>query len=338
MPTTHQLPYEKVKRERITKVEAQTDESRGCRPDQRPMAELVDYGIVNIDKPSGPTSHQVADFVRRILDVSRTGHSGTLDPAVTGLLPVATGKATRIVQLLLPAGKEYVALMHIHADVPEDRLRSSCASFVGRISQLPPVRSAVKRQVRSRSVYYLDILEIQGRDVLFVAGTEAGTYIRKLIHDIGRHLGCGAHMTELRRTRVGPFTEKTLVTLQDLTDAWHYYHEEGNEAMLRRYIQPIEQAAEHLPKVWLLDTTVDSVCHGASLYRPGIAAFHSSIVAGDTVALLTLKEELVGYGTARCTSGEMAAPHGVAVQVEKVFMKPGTYPPAKKPEQPSPPS
>src|SRR3989338_8573953 len=173
MQATHQLPYEKVKRERIVKVEAQTDESRGCRPDQRPIAELIDYGIVNIDKPSGPTSHQVADFVRRILTVSRTGHSGTLDPAVTGLLPTATGRATRIVQLLLPAGKEYIALMHLHADVPEDRLRKACASFVGRISQLPPVRSAVKRQVRSRSVYYLDIMEIAGRDVLFTTGTEA---------------------------------------------------------------------------------------------------------------------------------------------------------------------
>lgn len=330
MPKKHRLPYEKVKRERVDRVESKTDPAYGCAPDKRKTEVLADYAIVNVDKPSGPTSHQIADYVRKILKVEKAGHSGTLDPAVTGLLPIAIGRATRLVQLLLPAGKEYVAVMHLHADVPEQKLRKACKKFVGRIEQLPPVRSAVKRQRRMRSVYYLDILEIVGRDVLFVAGTEAGTYIRKLVHDIGKDLGCGAHMSDLRRTRVGPFTEESLVTLHDLADAWHYYREEGKEAMLRKFLQPVENAVRHLPKVWILDAAVDSICHGASLYKPGIAAFDSQILPGDTVALLTLKGELIGYGTARCTSGEMAGQHGTAVRTEKVFMLPGTYPAMKK--------
>lgn len=333
MPKKHQkhkLPYERVKRERIDRVESKTDPAYGCAPDKRPIEVLADYAVVNIDKPSGPTSHQVADYVRRILKVKKTGHSGTLDPGVTGLLPIAIGRATRLVQLLLPAGKEYIAVMYLHGDVPEAKLRKACKKFVGRIEQLPPVRSAVKRQKRMRTIYYLDILEIVERDVLFVAGTEAGTYIRKLVHDIGKELGCGAHMSDLRRTRVGPFTEESLVTLHDLADAWHYYKEEGKETMLRKFLQPVESAVQHLPKVWVLDAAVDSICHGASLYKPGVAAFDSQILPADMVALLTLKDELIGYGTARCTSGEMVGKHGTAVRIEKVFMLPGTYPRMKK--------
>lgn len=330
MSKKHRLPYEKVKRERVERVESKTDPAYGCAPDKRPTEVLADYAVVNVDKPSGPTSHQIADYVRKILKVEKAGHSGTLDPAVTGLLPIAIGRATRLVQLLLPAGKEYVAVMHLHADVPEQNLRKACKKFVGRIEQLPPVRSAVKRRLRMRSVYYLDILEIVERDVLFVAGTEAGTYIRKLVHDIGKDLGCGAHMSDLRRTRVGPFTEDSLVTLHDLADACYYYQEERKETMLRKFLQPVENAVRHLPKVWILDAAVDCICHGASLYKPGIAAFDSQILPGDMVALLTLKGEFIGYGTARCTSGEMAGQHGTAVKIEKVFMLPGTYPGTKK--------
>ena len=321
------LPYEKVRRERLVKTAAESDPRFGCRPEERPAAQLLDYGIVNIDKPEGPTSHQVADYAKRIIGAKKAGHSGTLDPGVTGVLPVAMGRATRIVQLLLTAGKEYVAVMHVHDAVPEQQLRATLRRFEGRIEQLPPVRSAVKRALRVRSVYHLEVLEIAERDVLFTASVEAGTYIRKLIHDIGRELRCGAHMADLRRTRAGPFTEESLVTLQDFADAVHYFRD-GNDKMLLRCMQPVERAVEHLPKVWVLDAAVETLCHGSDLFLPGISAFHSGIVAGHTVALMTLKEELIGYGTARCTSGEMVAPHGLAVKSEKIFMLPGTYPKA----------
>lgn len=320
------LPFEQTERKILVRKEAQTDEKYGCKPEERKTEEIIDYGIVNVDKPKGPTSHQVSDFVQKILGINKSGHSGTLDPAVTGVLPIALGRATRIVQALLTAGKEYVAIMHLHKEVEEEKLRETINKyFIGRIEQLPPLKSSVKRQLRTRSVYYLDILEIDGKDVLFKVGTEAGTYIRKLIHDIGKKLGTGAHMAELRRTKAGPFDETTLSTLHELTDAYYFWKEEGNEKFIRKVIQPVENGAKHLPKVWVFDTTVKSLCHGVDLKVPGISKVHSNINKDDIVAIMTLKDELVALGAAQMNSGEMLGEKGIAVKTEKVFMKPGAY-------------
>ncbi len=331
---TGKLPFETTKRDILVKKESETSERFGTLPENRHADVLLNYGIVNIDKPRGPTSHQVSDYVKKITGVSKAGHSGTLDPKVTGVLPVALGNGTRIVQSLLPAGKEYVALMHLHKDMPGGKVVHTCKEFIGKISQLPPIKSSVKRQVRSRSIYYLDIIEIDGRDVLFRAGTQAGTYIRKLIHDIGQKLGCGAHMAELRRTKAGPFDESTLVTLQELADACHFYRENGSEGYLRKVIQPLESAVVHLPKVWVMDTTVDSLCHGASLKIPGICRIESGIEPGDAVAVMTLKEELIALGRAAMGSKEMFIKEkGIAVSAHKVFMKTGVYPRIEKQTQ-----
>ncbi len=320
------LPFEKFKRENIIKREGETDSSVGCTPKKRPIPQLIDMGAVNIDKPKGPTSHQVSDFVQRILGIEKAGHSGTLDPAVTGVLPIALGRGTRIVQALLPAGKEYVAVMHLHKEVPEEQLRKVCKSFVGEIEQLPPIKSSVKRQLRIRNVYYLNIYEIDGQDVLFKTGTQAGTYIRKLIHDIGKKLGCGAHMAELRRTKAGPFSEGTLVTLQDLADAFHYWKDEGKEDALRKHLQPVENGIAHLPKIWVFDQTVSALCHGIDLKVPGISKFTSPMQKGEMVALLTLKGELVALGTTKMDAKELAkAEKGVAATTDKVFMLPEVY-------------
>ena len=213
------LPFEEVKRDILVKREAETSPKFGCKPEDRTAEQLLNLGIINIDKPKGPTSHQVSAYVQKILDSCKGGHSGTLDPKVTGVLPTAVGKATRIVQALLVAGKEYVCLMHVHKELPQDQIFKVMKEFTGKITQLPPVKSAVKRQWRERSVYYIDVLDIVGQDVLFIIGCQAGTYIRKICHDIGKSLGCGAHMAELRRTKAGPFSESTLVSLHDLTDA-----------------------------------------------------------------------------------------------------------------------
>src|SRR3989339_2142654 len=221
------LPFERTERKILVRKEAETDEKYGCNPNDRKTEEIVNYGIVNIDKPKGPTSHQVSDYMQKILHINKAGHSGTLDPAVTGVLPVALDRATRIVQGLLTAGKEYVAIMHLHKEVEEKLLRDTIQKyFIGKIMQLPPIKSSVKRQLRPRTIYYLDILEIDGKEVLFKVGTEAGTYIRKLIHDLGQKLKVGAHMAELRRTKAGPFDESTLFTMQELIDAYYYWKEE----------------------------------------------------------------------------------------------------------------
>jgi len=325
------LPFEEIKRNVLVRRRSVTSSKFGCEPDKRHIKELINYGIVNIDKPPGPTSHQVSAYLQKILNISKAGHSGTLDPGVTGVLPIATGRATRIVQTLLKAGKEYVGLMHIHKEIPEHKVYQICNEFVGKIMQMPPIKSAVKRRLRERQVYYFDIIEIEGKDVLFKVGCQAGTYIRKLVHDIGQKLGCGAHMAELRRTKVGPFNENiNLITLQDLTDAFYYYKEENNEKYLRYCIQPIENAVKHLPKVYVLDSAVDSLCHGANLNLPGISKLDSGINIQDIVAIMTLKGELICYGIAKLDSEEMLDEKGFAVKTEKVFMLPGTYPMIEK--------
>ena len=310
----------------LIRKEAETNYDFGCKPEERKTEEIVNYGIVNIDKPKGPTSHQVSDYVQRILSINKSGHSGTLDPAVTGVLPVALGRATRIVQGLLTAGKEYVAIMHLHKEVEEKKLREIIQNnFVGKIMQMPPLKSSVKRQLRPRTVYFFEIIEIVDKDVLFKVGTEAGTYIRKLIHDIGIKLKIGAHMAELRRTKAGPFDESTLFTLHELADAYYFWKEEKNDKFIRKAIQPIENGVNHMRKIWVFDTTVESICHGVDLKVPGISKLNDQINNDETVAILTLKDELIALGIARMTSKEMLGEKGIAVQIEKVFMQPGIY-------------
>lgn len=325
------LPFEKIKRNILVRKEAETSAKFGCDPNKRTAEELIKYGVVNINKPRGPTSHQVSAFVQQILKIPKAGHSGTLDPNVTGVLPIALYRATKTAQALLKAGKEYVGIMHIHSSVPEEKIKTAVDTFIGKITQLPPVRSAVKRVERVRNIYYFKILEIEDKDVLFVVGCQAGTYIRKLCHDIGARLGCGAQMTELRRTKAGPFKEDTLVTLQDLQDAFWYYKNKNDDTELKKIILPMERAVEHLPKIWILDTAVNTLCHGANLKTPGISKVESEIQKEEIVAVFTLKNELVALGIAQMTSSEMLkAEKGLAVRTDKVFMEPGVYPRIEK--------
>ncbi len=312
------LPAEKFDRKILIKVE---EEGKfGIKPENRPVEQIMNYGIINIDKPKGPTSHQVSDYLQKILHISKSGHSGTLDPAVTGCLTIATGKATRIVQALLSAGKEYVALMHLHHEIDTKTIKKAFKKMTGTIRQLPPIKSAVKRQYRYRKIYYIEILEIEGQDVLFKIGCEAGTYIRKYIHDFGELVGTGAHMQELRRSKVGPFNEETLVTLQDLTDAYFYWKEEKKEDLLRKYIQPIESATVHLPKVWVSDSAIKSLVNGASLNIPGVVKLHDQIEPDQMVAVMTLKNELIALGKSKLTSKKILEQEkGIAVNISKVF-------------------
>ncbi len=323
----NKLPFEKIKREVLIKKQAETAPEIGQDINKRPVDELINYGIINLDKPKGPTSHQVSDYVQRILKIKKSGHSGTLDPGVTGVLPIATEIATRVVQALLKAGKEYVGIMHLHKEVDEKLLKKTLKEFTGKIKQKPPLKSAVKRVERFREIYYLEIMEIENKDVLFRVGCEAGTYIRKLIHDIGKKLEVGAHMAELRRTKAGPFNEdKNPATLQDLADAYHFWKEENNEKFIRYCIQPIEAAIQHLPKIWVFDTTVDPLCHGSDLKIPGISKLDSGIEPDQAVAILTLKDELIAIGTAKLTSKKIIENNkGIAVLTHKVFMKPDLY-------------
>ena len=312
----------------LIKAESVTDPDHGCDPRERPIREHIQKGVVNLDKPMGPTSHEIDSWVKKILHVEKTGHGGTLDPRVTGVLPMGIEKATRVIQMLLGAPKEYVCLMRLHENVGEEDVRNILQEFTGKIFQLPPLKSAVKRELRVRRIYYVKILELEGKDVLFRVGCEGGTYIRKYCHDIGEALGCGAHMAELRRTISGPFHEdETLKTLQDLTDAYHTWIDDGDESELRECILPMETAVSHLPKIVVRDSAVDAICHGADLASGGILSLSPQIDRGNRVAIMTLKGELVAAGESMETSGGIhKADGGIMVKTEKVFMQPATYP------------
>ena len=317
----------------LIKSKSKTNPDYGCNPYERPIEEHISKGVINLDKPSGPSSHEVDSWVKRILHVNKTGHGGTLDPKVTGVLPIGIDTATRVSQLLLPAGKEYVCLMTMHKEMPEDQVYEIFDQFTGKIYQTPPVKSAVKRELRVRTIYYATIYEIKGKDVLFRVGCEAGTYIRTLCHDIGEALGCGAHMAELRRTRSGPFNERNddLVNLHDLTDAYHFWVEDGDESYLRNAIKPMEVAADHLPQIFIKDSAVEAICQGAKLAAGGISMLSKGIKRGDLVAIKSLKGELVASGIALASTEEiMNADSGLVVNTNKVFMQPGVYPMAWK--------
>jgi H/ACA ribonucleoprotein complex subunit 4 len=322
--------YEDKELKLLVKKEAKTSDKFGKNPGDRTVKELLDTGIININKFSGPTSHQVSAYVKEILKLKKAGHSGTLDPKVTGVLPVAISRATKVLQTFLPAGKEYVCIMHIHKEVSNEQLDAVFKKFIGKIKQLPPLKSAVKRQWRFREIYYLKLLEQDKQDVLFRVGCEAGTYIRKLVHDIGQDLGCGAHMAQLIRTKAGPFTDKDMYSLQDLADAFHYYNE-GNEKYIMKIVKPIDYSLPHVLRVYVLDTTVDTICHGATLKIPGLSKIQEGIGKDDTVAIFTLKDELIALGTAlMCSKDMMRKNRGIAIKTSKVFMPTGTYPKVEK--------
>lgn len=312
----------------LIKAESETDPRYGCPPEDRPIREHISKGVINLDKPSGPTSHEVDAWVKRILRVKKTGHGGTLDPKVTGILPIGIDHATRVIQLLLSARKEYVCLMRLHDKIEEAKIYDIFQEFQGKIYQTPPLKSAVKRDLRVRNIYYADILEIDGKNVLFRIGCESGTYIRKYCHDIGEALGFGAHMAELRRTGVGPFREdETLKNLHDLTDAYHLWIEEENEILLRDCILPMEAAVTHIPKIIIRDSAVDAICHGADLASGGILSLDADIKKNKTVIIQTIKGELVASGESLRTSLEIyTANKGLMIDIKKVFMEPGTYP------------
>lgn len=211
--------------------------------------------------------------------------------------------------------------MHLHKPVEEKKLREIIKKFIGKIQQLPPIKSAVKRELRTREIYEFEILEIKDQDVLFRVKCQAGTYIRKLCSEIGKELGVGAHMAELRRTQAGTFTEKdNLISLNDLQDAYHFY-KEGNSKFLEYCLQPIEKAITHLPKCWILDTTIESLSHGRDLAIPGISKLEN-FRKGEIVAIMTLKEELVAVGEALMSAVEInTKDKGMAIEVKKVFIE-----------------
>ena len=247
---------------------------------------------------------------------------------MTGVLPTALEEATKVIQALLLAGKEYICVMKLHSQVPEDRTKAVLDEFHGTIYQRPPVRASVKRRLRTRKIYHVNFLEMDGRNVLFKVGCEAGTYIRKLCHDIGEVLGCGAHMQELRRTRAGPFVEdEGLVTLHDVSYMFARWQETRDENLLRRFIYPMEKSLELVPKIYVRDSAVDALCHGAHLAAPGVLSLDAEIKPNDAVAVFTQKGEAVALSKALVSTEKiLKMNHGLVAKTQRVLMPRGVYP------------
>jgi H/ACA ribonucleoprotein complex subunit 4 len=228
----------------------------------------------------------------------------------------------------LLSGKEYVCVMRLHSDVPQNKVEKMLDEFQGPLYQRPPVRSSVKRRLRTRTIYYNKFMEMNERNVLFKVGCEAGTYIRKLCYDIGEALGSGAHMQELRRTRAGPFTEdESLVTLHDISYLFSQWQETKDETILRKFVYPMEKALTLMPKIYVRDSAVDALCHGAHLTAPGVLSLDSGIKIDDIVAVFTQKGEAVTIAKAAVsTENILKMDHGFVAKTQRVLMPRGMYP------------
>ena len=233
-----------------------------CVTDSKSVDELLEFGILNVDKPSGPTSFNVSDFVRKKLKnfgVRKTSHFGTLDPKVTGVLPIALNRACKLTGFFIGSDKTYVGIMRIHGDIEIEKIKKAIAEkFTGKIKQTPPVKSRVRRREREREIKSFEILEKNGKDVLFRSEVQGGTYIRKLISDLGDYLGIGAHMLELRRTKAGIFSERESMNLYDFEKVL----DPENKTGLKEKIIPAEIVSEIYPVVQIRDGNLKKILTG----------------------------------------------------------------------------
>ena len=280
-----------------------------------------------IDKPPGPTSHEVVAWTKRILALPKIGHSGTLDPQVSGVLPLGLGEGTKALGVLLLGPKEYHALGRLHSLPPKEKLEQTLDLFRGEIFQKPPQRSAVVRQTRTRTIYELELLEQKERLILLRVLCEAGTYIRKLYYDMGEILGPGGSMIELRRSRVHQFSEDNLVTMHQLADAFATWKETGNSNKLTEMILPIEHALSEIKSVVIRDSAIDSLCHGAQLAIPGILEISPGLNQGDLVGVYSQKGEVIALAESLLSETEIQDnTKGYAFKTKRIIMKPNTYP------------
>jgi len=305
-----------------------TNQEFGTYYDKRTVEQLLNYGLIILDKPPGPTSHEVVAWTKRILKIPKIGHSGTLDPQVSGVLPLGLGEATKALGVLLLGPKEYQAVGRLHSLISKERLDNVLKQFQGEIFQKPPQRSSVVRRTRTRTIYEMELLEQKERLLLLRVLCEAGTYIRKLLYDIGEVLGPGATMIELRRSRVHQFDEsQKLVTLHELYDAFSYWEEKKDDSKLLKFIQPIEHALSEVKSVVIRDTAVDALCHGAQLAIPGILEISPILKKGELVAIYTQKGEVVALAEALMSDYEIKdSVKGQAFQTKRIIMAASTYP------------
>jgi H/ACA ribonucleoprotein complex subunit 4 len=300
----------------ILDSEAKTDASIGKIPDMRSVEERLNSGFILLDKPAGPSSHQVASWARDMFGLERLGHGGTLDPFATGVLPLMAGKSMKLTKKILTHNKTYICVFRFASEPDAEALNEVIAKMTGRIFNVPPEISAVKIQVRSRRIFKFEQLDIKNSQMVARIECEAGTYIRTMARDMGLLLGMKVELKELRRETSGVFTLDDCVTLQELADAYWLWKECEQPEALLRIIHPVEKLLLDYPSAIVKDSAAAALAHGAPLLRPGIVSIDSNISEGRDIVINTMKGETVGLvklivssdSVKEMESGEIARP------------------------------
>jgi len=303
----------------------------GSSPLNRSIEEYVKAGCINLDKPVNPSSHEVVAWIKRILRVQKTGHSGTLDPKVSGSLIVCIEKATRLVKSQQTAGKEYVGIVRFHSPIEDAKtVAQALETMSGALFQRPPVIAAVKRNLRIRTIYESKLIEFDKKKqmAIFWVSCEAGTYVRTLCVHLGLLLGTGGIMQELRRNRSGIQSEKdNMVTMHDVIDAQYAYDHLKDESYLRRVIKPLESLLISHKRIIMKDSAVNAVCYGAKILLPGVLRYDDGIEINEQIVIVTTKGEAVALAIAQMTTAVMSTcDHGVCAKIKRVIMERDTYP------------
>ena len=303
----------------------------GSSPTQRPLEEHLKYGVINLDKPANPSSHEIVAWIKKILEVEKTGHSGTLDPKVTGCLIVCLNRATRLVKAQQSAGKEYVGIVKFHNPIPDKSVVEDCLKRLqGACFQRPPLISSVKRELRVRTIYDYKLIEFDKEKnmAIFWISCEAGTYVRTMCVHMGLLAKTGGHMQELRRVRSGILKEdESMVTMHDVLDAQYVYKQTKKEDYLRRVVRPLEILLTNYPRIVIKDSAVNAICYGAKLTVPGVLRFEANIENGKEIVLITTKGEAIAIAIAEMTSSVLAScDHGIVCKTKRVIMDRETYP------------
>jgi len=274
--------------------------------------------VVIIDKPSGHTSHEITSFVKKITGSKRSGHAGTLDPNVTGVLPVALGKATKLLRYIAGKDKVYVGIAKFRKILSKEEIEKLFSEFTGEISQIPPKKSAVRRKKRKRKVYYLKLLEVKGHLALFETKVDAGTYIRTLCTDMGKKVG-GARMEELRRTAVGNIKEEKAVTMQSLIDAMWLLKNKEDDSLLKKMLYSPDEFVS-FKKITVKDNAASALKQGAQLTVPGIISFDKKIEKGERVSIYS-EDKFIGVGVSQIDGKDFEKmKKGIAVKTERIHV------------------
>ncbi|MBT3477397.1 MAG: RNA-guided pseudouridylation complex pseudouridine synthase subunit Cbf5 [Euryarchaeota archaeon] len=311
----------------ILDAEAKTNPSIGGNPDERDVEERLASGFILLDKPAGPTSHQLASWARDLFGLERLGHGGTLDPFATGVLPLMAGKSMKLTKKILTHKKTYICVFRFASSPDEEQLQKVMKQLTGRVYNVPPEVSAVKVQVRTRKIFTFEKIEMKANDMIARVYCEAGTYIRTIARDMGLLLDMKVQLKELRRETTGVFKLEDCITMQELADAVWLWKERDQPEALLRVIHPIEKLLLDLPTATVKDSAAAALAHGAPLLRPGLVDIQSGVKAGKDIMIQTLKGEAVGIVTLTLGADELAAiDEGEVARPSMVLLDEGLYP------------